>query len=72
VMSPSMSRTLTKRDLVISLVVVTVWLALGVAVYKYPQSRTLLWLFWISIVGPSIPRFVRTSVGIWIVCQREK
>lgn len=65
-----MNRALTKKDLIISLIVVATWVILGFGAYRYPKSRTLAWLFWISFIGPSIPRFVRVSLGLWIACHR--
>lgn len=66
----SMHRALTRRDLGVSVIIIAAWGILGFGVYVYPQSRILLWSFWISLVIPMVPRIALIAIGIWGVCHR--
>lgn len=57
------------RDLVISTTIVAVWSILGFGVYRYPHSRILWWLFWISIAITMIPRVVQLVVSVWKIMR---
>jgi hypothetical protein len=64
------NRPLTRNEIWISLITVAVWVTLGRGVYEYPKSHTLIWLFWIAIITPSVPSFARTLVMMWTVFRR--
>lgn len=66
-----MTKVLAKKTLIVAIIHISVWVTLGFGVYLYPQSRTLLWLFWISIAASVILPLVRTLIAIGIICQQS-
>ena len=61
---------LTRKQVVAAFIIFGVWGSLGYAVHRYPHSRLLVWLFWMSIIGVFLPRFILLGVGLYREARR--
>jgi hypothetical protein len=69
-----MNRALTKRDLVATTVILTVWAVLFYVMYLYPttyQGRIAAGLFFISFFGLLLPRWVFLAIYLWKKFKRS-
>lgn len=64
------NRPLTRNEVWVPLAAVAVWVTLGIGVYEYPKSRTLIWLFWGAIIVSAVPTLVRTLILMWTAYRR--